>query len=90
MMSEMEIREHRRHEEDVAIAEMFSGYQKLKRLGWNDISYCPKDGTWFDAIEAGSTGIHKCQYQGTWPTGGWWIRDGDLWPSRPMLFRAHE
>ncbi len=71
-----------------AIERMFSAYQELKRLGWNDAIYCPKDGTWFDAIEAGSTGIHNCRYEGEWPKGSWWIADaGDLWPSRPILFR---
>ena len=75
--------------ESAAIKQLFEAYQALKLLGWNDAMYCPKDGTWFDAIEVGSTGIHECQYQGTWPTGTWWIaQDGDLWPSRPVLFRV--
>ena len=71
-----------------ALSRLFDAYQELKRLGWNDAIYCPKDGTWFDAIEAGSTGIHNCRYEGAWPTGSWWISDDrDLWPSRPILFR---
>jgi hypothetical protein len=70
-----------------AITLMFDCYQRLKELGWNDACYCPKDGTPFDAIEAGSSGIHDCHYEGDWPTGRWWISDGDLWPSRPILFR---
>lgn len=54
----------------------------------NDAVYCPKDGTVFDAIEVGSTGIHPCHYDGEWPHGSWWTHEaGDLWPSRPCLFR---
>ncbi len=53
--------------------------------------YCPKDGTWFDAIEVGSTGIHDCHYEGTWPNGHWWVADAhDLRPSRPALFRERK
>ena len=71
-----------------ALAVMFDAWQRLKELGWNDAIYCPKDGTRFDAIEAGSTGSHRCYYEGTWPNGHWWIEgDNDLWPSRPILFR---
>ena len=63
-------------------------YQRLKDMGWNDAIYCPKDGSSFDVIEPGSTGIHRAHYQGTWPSGSWWIEaDGDLWPSRPILWR---
>ena len=72
----------------LVIVELFDRYQRLKRLGWNDIQYCPKDGTVFDAIEAGSTGIHKCYYDGEWPNGHWWVVDEtDTWPSLPILFR---
>jgi hypothetical protein len=61
---------------------------RLKELGWRDAIYCPKDGTAFDIIEAGSTGIHDCHYEGEWPKGSWWVHEaGDLWPSRPILFR---
>ena len=68
---------------------MFEARQRLMELGWNDAIYCPKDGSEFDAIEAGSTGIHKCHYSGEWPDGHWWIAgDGDLYPSRPVLYRA--
>jgi len=74
--------------ENAAIQKLFEAYQELKRLGWNDAMYCPKDGPWFDAIEVGSTGIHNCHYEGEWPTGTWWISDAhDLWPARPVLFR---
>ncbi len=74
-----------------ALSTMFEAHQRLKELGWNDAIYCPKDGSVFDVIEAGSTGIHPCSYDGEWPKGSWWIHDeGDLWPSRPILFRKQE
>ncbi len=75
--------------EDAALLKFFEAYHGLKQLGWNDIIYCPKDGTWFSAIEVGSTGIHDCRYEGEWPTGSWWVGEaGDLWPSRPVLWKA--
>jgi hypothetical protein len=71
-----------------AIEILHAAYSRLKKLGWSDAIYCPKDGSEFDAIEAGSTGIHKCHYSGEWPDGSWWIAEaGDLWPSRPILYR---
>jgi hypothetical protein len=76
-------------DEQSAIRMMFEAHQRLKELGWNDAIYCPKDGSEFDAIEPGSTGIHRCHYSGEWPKGSWWVSgDGDLWPSRPVLYRA--
>ena len=71
-----------------AILIMFEAYQRLMELGWKQAIYCPKDGTVFEVIEAGSTGIFDCHYDGEWPKGIWWTHDGgDLWPSRPILFR---
>lgn len=72
--------------EQDAIKLMFEAYTRLKDLGWNDPIYCPKDGSPFDVIEPGSTGIHSCVYHGEWPTGGWWIDGED--PSRPVLYRV--
>lgn len=75
-------------DEETALRVMHDAHQRLRELGWQDAIYCPKDGTPFDAIEAGSTGIHDCYYHGEWPKGSWWIMaDGDTWPSRPILFR---
>lgn len=75
-------------DERTAIDAMFQAWLRLKELGWREAQYCPKDGGAFDAIEPGSTGIHRCRYEGEWPKGSWWIEDdGDLWPSRPVLFR---
>lgn len=71
-----------------AIDALFDAYNRLKLAGWNDAMYCPKDGTVFEVIEAGSTGIHECHYAGEWPNGVYWVHGpNDLWPSRPILFR---
>ncbi len=76
-------------DETAALRSLFEAYQRLNELGWRDAIYCPKDGTLFKAIEAGSTGVHDCHYSGKWPEGHWWIlAEGDAWPSRPILFKA--
>lgn len=76
-------------DEKAAINALGEAFQRLRELGWREAMYCPKDGSTFDAIEAGSTGIHACHYQGEWPDGCWWVEDaGDLWPARPILFRV--
>lgn len=68
---------------------MFCAVQALKQQGWQDIMYCPKDGTLFWSISAGSTGVHETYYEGVWPKGSWWINDaGDTWPARPILWKA--
>ncbi|HKH29066.1 MAG TPA: hypothetical protein VKA61_12140, partial [Sphingomicrobium sp.] len=45
-------------DEQAALRVMGMAYRRLLDLGWRPAMYCPKDGTEFDAIEAGSTGIH--------------------------------
>jgi len=93
IMEACEADERRRNEamptEQDAIRHFFDGWLQLKnKFGWREAIYCPKDGTVFEVIEAGSTGIHDCVYQGEWPKGAWWIlEDGDMSPSRPVLFR---
>jgi hypothetical protein len=84
-------REKTMPDEHVALAHMFAAFERLRDFGFREIMYCPKDGTIFDAVEAGSTGIHRCHYDGDWPKGTWWIHDaGDLWPARPILYRLIE
>jgi hypothetical protein len=92
LLAEIDAKERERAEkmpdERAALEQMFEAWLRLKELGWREVIYSPKDGTVFDSISAGSTGIHDCHYEGEWPEGGWWTFDGgDLWPSRPILFR---
>ena len=76
-------------DDKVALRLMTDAHHRLKELGWREAMYCPKDGTHFDAIEAGSSGIHDCFYEGEWPTGSWWSpSEGDLWPAHPILWKA--
>lgn len=71
-----------------ALNTLTDAVHRLKELGWSEACYCPKDGSEFEVIEAGSSGIHVAHYSGEWPKGCWWIHsDGDLWPSRPILWR---
>lgn len=71
-----------------ALTAMWRAHERLRDFGWNDAKFCPKDGTFFHAIEAGSTGIHLCNYDGEWPKGRWWIYyEGDVYPARPILWR---
>ena len=93
MMASIEIARKKRvalmPDEKSALRMMTDAYFRLKELGWREAIYCPKDGTHFDAIEAGSSGMHECFYEGEWPDGHWWMpSEGDLWPSRPILWRA--
>lgn len=77
-------------DERSAIEAMFEAWLRLKELGWSEAIYCPKDGSAFEVIEPGSTGIFRCHYDGDWPKGTWRVEDGgDLWPSRPILFRLY-
>jgi len=81
-------REQLMPDEEAARNLFFDAWYRLKQLGWNDACYCPKDGTLFEVIEAGSGGIHKCHYDGEWPNGYYWIHsEDDLWPAHPVLFR---
>lgn len=81
-------REKMMPDEASAIDLMHQCYLRLKELGYNDAVYCPKDGSIFKAIEAGSSGIHDCSYDGEWPSGSWYVHAyDDLWPTRPILFK---
>lgn len=74
-----------------ALRIMRAAFERLKALGWREAIYCPKDGSTFDAIEPGSTGIHTTLYEGEWPTGSWLtLADGDAYPARPCLYRPTE
>lgn len=75
-------------DEAACLKAMCEAFHRLRDFGWREAMYCPKDGSSFDAIEAGSSGIHRCHYSGKWPDGHWYVADaGDFWPSTPILFR---
>lgn len=82
-------RAERMPDERSAINAMFDAWLRLKELGWREAKYCPKDGTSFDVIEPGSTGIHPCHYSGRWPTGYFMVgADIDEYgPGQPVLFK---
>jgi hypothetical protein len=69
---------------------MLMAKDRLREFGWNDGMYAPRDGTVFEVIEFGSTGVFDCYYEGEWADGYWMVSDGmDLYPSRsvPLMFR---
>lgn len=91
IMADVEARRAKRAadmpDERAALNTLFEAFQRLKELGWSEAIYCPKDGSSFDVIEAGSTGIHRAHYYGEWPRGGWMIEEDGGCPSRPILYR---
>lgn len=69
-------------DEKAAISGLWDAHQRLKELGWREPQYCPKDGTRFQVIELGSTGVFDCYYQGKWPDGLYMVSDGgDIYPT---------
>jgi len=71
-------------EERKQIVIMFGAFTELKKLGWRESMYAPQDSSNFLAIEAGSTGIHECTRH---KDGHFWVYDGDVWPSKPILWK---
>jgi hypothetical protein len=81
-------KDYRTPEEIELLKHMLDAFAGLRRLGWQEIMYCPKDGSWFLAICAGSTRIDLHRYYGKWPKGMWEASaHGDLWSSRPILWK---
>lgn len=77
-------------DEQTALREISRAMQRLRDFKWRDGIYCPKDGSEFEIIEAGSTGVFRCRYDGEWPDGMWMtFADGDVYPSSrpPLMFR---
>lgn len=83
-------RERRMPDEQSAIRALFDAWLRLKDFNWREPMYCPKDGSHFNIIELGSTGIFEGAYRGTWPNGSWdsWD-DGDSYCSSiaPAMFK---
>lgn len=76
--------------EQSALREISRAMQRLRDFGWRDAIYSPKDGSEFEVIEAGSTGVFRCYYDGKWPDGTWMTSDDrDIYPSSkpPLMFR---
>lgn len=68
---------------------MQQAFYRLKEMGWNEASYAPKDGGYFQAIEFGCAKPMECCYLGEWPSGRFFAAEaGDLWPSRPSLYKS--
>lgn len=66
-----------------AINAMFQAWLRLKELGWKDSKSAPADCRVFASVECGSSGVHET----TRDESGFWVFDGDLWPSHPVLWR---
>lgn len=71
------------------VAALFHAFRGLiDEHGWKEIMYAPKDGTVFEVVSVGSTGIHEARYLGE----DLFILDPDipdLWPANgtAILFR---
>lgn len=70
-----------------AVREMQRARERLRRLGWRDGVYCPKDGSTFAVIQYDSTGIFEAHYSGEWPSGFVYCCDGIEHP-KGMMFKA--
>lgn len=73
--------------EQAAVDMLWDAHKRLQEFGFKDARYAaPDQGVEVEVIEPGSTGIHRGHFDGKY----WWIsgRDGDLYPTRPALFRV--
>jgi hypothetical protein len=73
-------------EEAKALEMLFKASEALRKLGWQDPMYAPKDGL-FEVIELSSTGVHIATHFENDHKYQAWILDGDVWPSRPLMIR---
>lgn len=73
-----------RQEEVREVRAIFHAFDRLRKLGWREAIYAPRDQSPLLLIEAGSTGIHH----GYRDDYGFWIAEGDTYPSNPILFKA--
>lgn len=79
----IQVLEERNH-----ILSMFNGYRALiDHHGWREIMYAPKDGTPFEVITVGSTGVFPARWLGEKDDLLFVEEAGDLWPAQAMLFR---
>ncbi len=73
-------------DDTTAIRALTDAHSRLMELGWRDATYAPSDYSPLQIIEVGSSGIQSGHRD---VEGRFWIQEaGDLWPSRPVLFRV--
>jgi len=70
-----------------ALHQASAAKERLKKLGWREGIYCPKDGTPFALVEWGSTGVHPGHYMGEWPTGDVYCNDFMV-PPHAIMWKA--
>lgn len=92
MIAEIDAEKARRAEkmpdEAAALAQLHEAWTRLKELGFRESQYAPRDGKTAQVIEVGSTGIHEGYRDEKSDSPLFWLYDnGDLWPSRPILYR---
>ena len=86
--AEKAAREARMPDEATALRQMFDAWTRLKELGFKEARYGPR-GVTVEVIEIGSTGIHQGYMDEKSESCLYWLFDnGDLWPSRPILYRT--
>lgn len=79
-----------------AVASMFDAFDRLRKLGWQQGAYCPKNGSEFAAIQHGSTGVFTAWYSGEWPRGYLHLEDsiehpdGIMWKPLDQLTEWEE
>jgi hypothetical protein len=72
---------------DSALRVFTRSYRRLIELGFKEIIYHPKDGSTFEVIEPGSTGIFPCEFWESPTRGSFWIMQDGGCPSHPVLWR---
>jgi len=71
-------------EEGALIVKLFTSFDELRKMGWQEVAYAPVDMV-IELIEPGSTGIHQGYRD---ELGRFWVVDErDTYPSHPVLFR---
>lgn len=75
---------------DAALRVFARAYRRLIELGFREIIYHPKDGSTFEVIEPGSTGIFPCEFWESPTRGSFWIQQDGGTPSHPVLWRPSQ
>jgi hypothetical protein len=70
-------------ERELAAGQFKANWALREHHGFRDARYAPADGSPLLLIEAGSSGIHD----GWRDEDGFWIFDGETYPSNPCLFK---